>query len=95
LNEAGKDCTVIEYLKNTPSKDELREMFNKMGIRPAGCVRKNELEFKENNLSQYLDNDDKLLEMMVRYPKIIERPIILTDKGAVIGRPPENIHKIL
>ena len=95
MNESGKDCTVIEYLKDTPSKDELKNIFNKIGIHPSEGLRKNELDFKENNLSLYLDDVDKLIEMMVQYPKIIERPIVLTDKGAVIARPPENVHKIL
>jgi len=95
LNESGKDCSVVEYLKNTPSKDELKIIFDKMGIRPSECVRRNEPEFKENNLSQYLDEDNKLIEMMAQYPKIIERPIVITDKGAVIARPPENVFKIL
>ena len=95
MNESGKDCSVIEYLKNTPSEDKLKIIFSKMGIRPSECIRKNEAEFKENNLSQYLDDDNKLIEMMVQYPNIIERPIVITDKGAVIARPPENVFKIL
>ena len=95
MNESGKDCSVIEYLKNTPSKDEFKTIFNIMGIHPSGCIRKNEIDFKENNLHQYLDDENKLIEMMIKYPKIIERPIVVTDKGAVIARPPEKIFEVL
>ena len=51
LNEAGKDCTVIEYLKETPSSRELEAVFKKIGIPPSEGIRKNETEFKENNIS--------------------------------------------
>ena len=95
LNESGKDCTVIEYLKNTPTIEELKSIFNKMDIFPSKCIRKNETDFKENNLNQYIENENKLIEMMVKYPKIIERPIVVSSKGAVIARPPEKIFEIL
>ena len=95
MNEAGKDCTVIEYLKNTPTIEELKSIFNKIDIHPSKCIRKNETDFKENNLNQYIENENKLIEMMVKYPKIIERPIVVSSKGAVIARPPEKIFEIL
>ena len=95
LNEAGKDCSVIEYLKNTPTSNELKSIFCKMDIHPSKCVRKNEADFKENNLNQYLNDGNKLIEMMIKYPKIIERPIVVSTKGAIIARPPEKILEIL
>ena len=95
LNEAGKDCSVIEYLKDTPTEEELKTIFNRMNIHPSECIRKNEADFKENNLNQYLSDGNKLVKMMMKYPKIIERPIVISSKGAVIARPPERIFKIL
>ena len=66
-----------------------------MDIHPSKCIRKNEADFKENNLNQYIENENKLIEMMVKYPKIIERPIVVSSRGVVIARPPERIFEIL
>jgi len=95
LNEAGKDCTVIEYLKDIPSKETLKTIYKKIGIHPSEGIRKNETDFKENNISLNLNDENKLLKSMVQFPKIIERPIVVTKKGAVIARPPEKIFEIL
>ena len=95
LNEAGKDCTVIEYLKEAPSKEELEAIFKKIGISPSEGIRKNESDFKDNNISLHLNDKEKLLNLMVEFPKIIERPIVVTKKGAVIARPPEKVFEIL
>ena len=61
-----------------------------MGLRPKEFVRRNEIEFKDNELIQFLDNDNALFQAMANYPKIMERPIIVRGNKAVIGRPPEN-----
>ena len=61
-----------------------------MGLRPKEFVRRNETEFKDNELIQFLDNDNVLFQAMANYPKIMERPIIVRGNKAVIGRPPEN-----
>ena len=95
LNEAGKDCTVIEYLKETPSSQELKTIFKKIGISPSEGIRKNEAEFKENNIILHINDKEKLLNLMAQFPKIIERPIVVTEKGAVIARPPEKVFEIL
>ena len=95
LNELGKEYSVIEYLKDTPTIDELRSIYKKMGLHPSYCIRKNETEFKENNLNRYLEDSEKMIEMMVKYPKIIERPIVVTEGKAIIARPPEKLIEIL
>ena len=64
-------------------------------MKPKDIIRKNERDFKENNLSKIIDDQDILLQKMVSFPKIIERPIIIIGDKAVIGRPPENILDIL
>ena len=62
---------------------------------PKDVLRKNETEYKENNINAIIDDDDKLIEAIIKFPKILERPIIIIDQKAVIGRPPENIYDII
>ena len=66
-----------------------------LNCEPIDIIRKNEKEFKNNNLDQIAENKDLIIKKMVKYPKIIERPIIIIKNKAVIGRPPENIYEIL
>ena len=89
------DFTVIEYLKKPLSRQQMKNIFKILKIKPSQGVRKKEIEFKENNISEYLDNDEQLLDFMVKYPKIIERPIVINGNKAVIARPPEKLLNIL
>ena len=66
-----------------------------LNCEPIDIIRKNEKDFKNNNLDKIADNRDLIIKKMVKYPKIIERPIIIIKNKAVIGRPPENIYEIL
>lgn len=85
---------VKEYLKNPPSKDELKEVVKKLGIKPAELIRKGEAEFKEYFKGKDL-SDDEWLDAMVKFPKLIERPIVIEGDKAVLGRPPENVLELL
>jgi len=91
----GVEPKVIEYLKEPFDKGELENIAKSLGLRPKEFVRKNEAEFKDNNLAAKLEKDSDLFEAMAKFPKIMERPIIISDLGAVIGRPPENVLKVL
>ena len=95
IKDHGIEPRVIEYLKEPLGQDELENIAKRLGLRPKEFVRKNEAEFKDNNLLGKLEKDSDLFEAMVKFPKIIERPIIISDLGAVIGRPPENALKVL
>ena len=86
---------IVQYLKNVPTKNDLIIVCKKLNLRPKNILRKGEKDYKENNISNILENDDKILDMMITFPKIIERPIIIIEDKAVIGRPPENILDIL
>lgn len=95
IKDHGVEPEVIEYLKDPLDKGELEDVAKNLGVRPKEFVRKNEAEFKDNNLAGKLEKDDDILEAMSKFPKIMERPIIISDLGGVIGRPPENVLKVL
>ncbi|MGG8495125.1 arsenate reductase (glutaredoxin) [Tenacibaculum sp. TC6] len=94
LENSGKDFEIINYLQTPPNKEELKDIIKLLGIAPIELVRKNEQiwkdAYKDKNLS-----DDEVIEAMIENPKLIERPIVINGKKAVIGRPPETIKEII
>lgn len=94
LQEKGEKIEIIEYLKNTPSVEELRSIIKMIGVRPEDIVRKGEAIYKELYKGKVL-SDEEWIEAMVKHPKLIERPIVIKDKKAIIGRPPLKIIDIL
>lgn len=94
LKESGKDFMIKEYLKEVPTTSELSEMVDKLGINPEQLIRKGEADFKNHFKGKKL-SDQEWIEAMVKYPKLIERPIVISGSKAVIGRPPENINNIV
>ena len=95
LENVGIEISIIQYLKDIPSIERIKDICAILDLRPKELVRKNEKTFKENNIEKFLENDNKLIEQMAQYPKIIERPIIIINNKGVIGRPPEKIFEIL
>ena len=93
LEEKGISPEVILYLEKTPSKEELKEILQKLGISADKLLRKNEADYKAH-IKGVID-EDKLIELMRAYPKVIERPIIIKGDRAVIGRPPEALLDLL
>ena len=86
---------IILYLEEKLSKEELQNIILKLGIKPRDLLRKGESDYKENNLGDSSLKDEELIRLMICFPKLIERPIVIKGKQAVIGRPPENIFKLL
>ena len=84
----------IEYFKNQITRKEINNILNILDIGVEDLIRKNELEFKSIN-DDDKKNKNKLIELILNYPKVMQRPVIINDKKGVIGRPPENIYKIL
>ncbi|TNF46587.1 MAG: arsenate reductase (glutaredoxin) [Bacteroidetes bacterium] len=94
LNEKGIQFDVIEYLNAPFTKDELRDVLNKLGISAEELLRKNETEFKENFKGKTLSNEE-WIDAMIKFPKLIERPIVVNQDKAVVARPTEKIDEIL
>ena len=94
LEESGKDFEIVKYLENTPTKEELSDIIKLLGIKPIDLVRKNESIWKENYKNKQL-SDNEIITAMVENPKLIERPIVVNKDKAIVGRPPENIKKII
>ena len=95
LEEKKEKFTVIEYLKNPLSKKDLIHIISILNLKASDIVRTTEKEFKENSLSEIMGDEDKILNAIEKFPKIMQRPIIIHGNKGVIGRPPENIYKIL
>ena len=93
LEESGKEFEIVKYLDNTPSYIELAAIIGKLHIKPIELVRKSEKIWKETFKGKEL-SDKEIIEAMVANPKLIERPIVIKDNEAVIGRPPENIRSL-
>ena len=95
LEEQGIEPDVIEYLTSPPDKNTLKEILNKLGLSARQLMRTHETEYKDQNLDDPSLSEDELINAMIATPKLIERPIVVTEKGVAIGRPPENIIKVL
>lgn len=90
LEEAGKEYVVREYLKEPLSKKELKAILEKLKVNPIDIVRTNEEEWKENFKGKDL-SDAQILDALVEYPKLLQRPIVTDDKSGVVGRPTELV----
>lgn len=94
LKNSGEKFEIVNYLENPPTASELADIITLLDIKPIALIRKNEAIWKENYKS--LDvTDAELIDIMVKNPKLIERPIVINGKKAVIGRPTEKILEII
>ena len=94
LENYGKKFEVRRYLEDVPTKDELRHILECLGVSAENLVRKNESVWKEKYRNRLM-TDEEILDAMIENPKLIERPIVIKNNKAVIGRPPEIIEKII
>ncbi|MGZ8137054.1 MAG: arsenate reductase (glutaredoxin) [Methylococcaceae bacterium] len=95
LKQQGVEPLVIEYLKTPPSAQELDDILQKLGMEPRELMRKKEAEYKANGLVNETLSRQELIDGMVSHPVLIERPIVLANGKAAIGRPPEAVMAIL
>ena len=95
LRNRGIEPTVVEYLKTPPDAAQLEEILRQLGIEPRDLMRKTEAAYKEAGLDDPTLDQAKLIAGMVAHPILIERPLVLANGKAAIGRPPENVLSIL
>lgn len=90
IQDKNLEVEIVDYLNDTPSAQELKEILQKLGKKPEEIIRKGEAIFKEKFKGKTL-SDNEWIQAMVENPKLIERPIIIKGERAVLGRPPENV----
>lgn len=94
LEDHKEDIEVIKYLETPPSEKELSHLLTLLGITPEKLLRKNEALWKEQFKGKDY-SDQELIKIMVENPKLIERPIVVKNGKAALGRPPESVKEIL
>ena len=87
LKDDGVDFEIIEYLKVEQSSIEIKDLLNKLGVSANDLMRKGEKDYIENVKGKEL-SEEKLVDLLVKLPKLIERPIVIKGNKAIIGRPP-------
>jgi arsenate reductase len=95
LQEKGIEPDVVEYLNTPPDRNTLEKVLKMLGMEPRDLMRKKEAEYKENGLDNPDLTRDQLIDAMIAHPKLIERPIVIKNGKAAIGRPPERVLDIL
>lgn len=94
LEEQGIEAKVVKYLETPPSEEEIKEVLKMLGISARELMRTKEAIYKELGLKD-VEDEEKLIEAMAEHPKLIERPIVIKDSKAAIGRPIEKIIELL
>ena len=95
LEREGADVTIVDYLANPPSKDELRRLYERAGISPGEGLRAKEPLARDLDLVEGAVSDEAILDAMLENPILIERPLVETDKGVRLCRPPDLVREIL
>ena len=94
IEEKGAAVEIVKYLEDIPSESELKSILKALGIEAKALLRKGEADFKEHFKGKDL-SEDEWIKAMIQYPKMIERPIVVKNNKAVLGRPPENVLDLL
>ena len=95
ITSMGITPIVKLYLEEPISYDELSNVLDKLNITPRELLRKTESLYEKYDLDNNILDDSEMIKLMIENPILIERPIVIRNKGAIIGRPPENVLKII
>lgn len=95
LRDQGLDPQVIEYLETPLDAGTIRKLLKKLDLSARDLLRKGEQEYRDLGLSDQSIDDEHIIQAMVSHPRLIERPIVESERGARIGRPPESVLEVL
>lgn len=95
LEEQGVEPEIVKYLETPPDAATLKKILAMLGLSPREILRKKEKEYRELGLGERELSDDELIDIIVAHPKLMERPIVVKDGRAALGRPPESVLEIL
>lgn len=95
IEEAGVEPEIVLYLDSPPSTRELSGLLKKLGMEPKELMRRGEAVYKELGLAKKELTKKEAIQLLHDHPKLIERPIVVKGEQAVLGRPPENVLKLL
>jgi arsenate reductase len=95
IQQSGEQPHVIEYLKTPPAREELVKLIDAIGIRPRELLREKGTPYAELGLGDPTLTDDALIDAMMAHPILINRPIVVTEKGAALCRPSEKVLSLL
>jgi arsenate reductase len=95
IRAGGTEPRVIEYLKTPPSRTELKSLLERMGMTPRALLRRRGTPYEELGLDDPKKSDAALIDAMLTHPVLIERPIVVTDRGVRLCRPVERLAEIL
>ncbi|MBN9233319.1 MULTISPECIES: arsenate reductase (glutaredoxin) [Phyllobacteriaceae] len=95
IRASGEEPEIIEYLKTPPSRGRLVELIRQMGMTPRQMLRQKDTPYTELRLYDPRWSDEELLNFMMEHPILINRPIVVTEKGAVLARPSERVLEVL
>ena len=95
LKDNNCKIEIISYLEIDLEVSLIEDILKKLALKPRDILRKSEQEYKDNNLKKDNLSEEDLINYMIKYPKLIERPIVVKGDKAVIGRPPENVLELI
>lgn len=95
IRASGEEPEMVEYLKTPPSRERLIELLGLLGMKPRELLRRKGTPYDELGLADPKWSDDELIDFMLAHPILIERPIVVTEKGAVLARPSEKVLDVL
>ena len=95
LQDNNCEIEIFNYLEKDLDVSLIKDILKKLSLKPRDILRTSELDYKDNNLKEDDLSDDDLIDYMIKYPKLIERPIVIKGHTAILGRPPENVLELL
>lgn len=95
LEDNNCEIEIINYLEIDLDVLLIKDTLEKLSLKPRDILRKSEQDYKDNNLKREDLSDNELINYMIKFPKLIERPIVIKEDRAVLGRPPENVLELI